>query len=280
VGVIGLGGVGSLLVEYLARLGIGHLIIVDDDRVALSNLSRVVGATHWDARSPFSRDTMPRLVRTWAQAHAARKVDVARRVARAANPKCRVETYFADFARADICERFLGCDFLFLAADSMRARLVFNAIVSQYFIPGIQVGSKIVPGDKSGELADVFSVDRWVLPRANCLWCSGLISSQQLALEAKTPHERAEQEYGTRQPNPSVITVNAVGAAQAVNDFLMSYLGLFESGVIPSPRRFRHLSRDVIQETYPPDSECTECSVQSGSRYGRGGAVRLPALGV
>ncbi len=33
VAVVGLGGIGSLLVEYLSRLGVGHFTLVDDDTV-------------------------------------------------------------------------------------------------------------------------------------------------------------------------------------------------------------------------------------------------------
>jgi molybdopterin/thiamine biosynthesis adenylyltransferase len=40
--VIGLGGLGAPLVQYLAAAGIGELGIVDDDRVSLSNLQRQV----------------------------------------------------------------------------------------------------------------------------------------------------------------------------------------------------------------------------------------------
>jgi hypothetical protein len=35
VAVVGLGGVGSILVEFLARLGVGHLVLIDDDPVDL-----------------------------------------------------------------------------------------------------------------------------------------------------------------------------------------------------------------------------------------------------
>src|SRR5581483_3442016 len=40
--VIGAGGLGSPLIQYLAAAGIGTLGIVDDDAVALSNLQRQV----------------------------------------------------------------------------------------------------------------------------------------------------------------------------------------------------------------------------------------------
>ena len=40
VGIAGLGGLGSNIAIHLARLGIGHLVLVDFDRVDLSNLNR------------------------------------------------------------------------------------------------------------------------------------------------------------------------------------------------------------------------------------------------
>ncbi len=45
VAVFGLGGVGGYALEALARSGIGHLTVVDDDKVAPSNLNRQILAT-------------------------------------------------------------------------------------------------------------------------------------------------------------------------------------------------------------------------------------------
>jgi hypothetical protein len=41
VGIIGLGGVGSLIAEYLGRLGVGRFVLIDPQRVEVSNLSRI-----------------------------------------------------------------------------------------------------------------------------------------------------------------------------------------------------------------------------------------------
>lgn len=44
--LFGLGGVGGYTAEALARAGVGHLDIVDDDTVSLTNLNRQILATH------------------------------------------------------------------------------------------------------------------------------------------------------------------------------------------------------------------------------------------
>src|SRR4029077_15707231 len=92
-------------------------------------------------------------------------------------------------------------------------------------IPGAQLGSKIRP-DSTGGLAEVMSANRPLRPGRGCLWCNQLIDPTQLAREAKSDAERKAQAYGVEEPNPSVITLNAVAAAHAVNDFLLDYLAL------------------------------------------------------
>ena len=46
VAVYGLGGVGSYVVEALARAGIGHLVIIDYDKFDETNINRQIGALH------------------------------------------------------------------------------------------------------------------------------------------------------------------------------------------------------------------------------------------
>ena len=46
VAVFGIGGVGSFVVEGLVRAGVENFILVDDDKVCLTNLNRQIIATH------------------------------------------------------------------------------------------------------------------------------------------------------------------------------------------------------------------------------------------
>jgi hypothetical protein len=254
VAVIGLGGIGSLVCEYLARLGVGEILAIDPDQLEISNLSRVVGATRDDALAQLT------------------KVEVAcRHAAEASNTA--VAPMVADVAIESVALKLRGCDYIFLAADSMRARLVFNALVHQYLIPGVQLGAKVRAGP-DGQLLDVMSAIRPVRPGEGCLWCNQLIDPHQLALEAKSDEERRAQAYGVEEPNPSVITLNAVAAAHAVNDFLFYVLGISQT-VKPLTYRHHHFLDDTAKHVIPrKDETCRECG--RDGRYGRGDTVSLP----
>ena len=52
VAVFGIGGVGSFVVEGLVRAGLGNFILVDDDKVCLTNLNRQIIATRKTVGKP------------------------------------------------------------------------------------------------------------------------------------------------------------------------------------------------------------------------------------
>ena len=79
VAVFGIGGVGGYTVEALARSGVGHFVLVDDDKVCLTNINRQIIAT----RSSVGKY----------------KVDVMKERILDINPKAEVETY------ASICRK-------------------------------------------------------------------------------------------------------------------------------------------------------------------------------
>lgn len=258
VGVIGAGGGGSLVLQMLARLGVGHLIAVDSDRVDTTNLPRIVGARQRDV----------------GQA----KVEVAKRVAREANPKVRFEAIKGSVVDAAVAHRLTDVDFLFLATDTMQSRLIFNALVHQYLIPGIQIGAKVIVEPKTGNVEDVFTVSRLVLPSSGCLQCNGLISSAQLQQEALSSEERRRQRYITDDevPDPSVITLNALSASQATNDFLLIMTGLLQPTASAEYIQMHPCERVTERVNVRSEPTCRTCSGSPGSRYARGDRARLP----
>ena len=255
VAVIGLGGIGSLVTEYLARLGVGNLVLIDPEQIDESNLSRVVGATGVDVEI------------------CQLKTQIAVRHAREMAIHTNLQPIAGDVSRDSVAQLLRDCDFIFLAADSMRARLVVNALAHQYLIPTIQMGTKIRSG-KSGNIDDAMCAVRHVRPGTGCLWCNGLVDPTQLAIEAKSDTERKEQAYGVQEPNPSVITLNAVAAAHAVNDFLFDFLGLRTNDTEAAYQHF-HFHSGKAQRVIPRrDPECRECVL----RLAMGDAVELPVV--
>jgi len=280
VGVIGLGGIGSLVTEYLSRLGVGSLVLIDPERLDPTNVPRVVGSTPRDAASLLARGAPTSWLHRGAKRLARWKVDIAAREARRAHPEIEIEKHAKSVVEADVAQALAACDYLFLAADSMQARLVFNALVQQFLIPGVQLGVKVSVDSKTGRVGHVFSVARPVLPGQGCLWCNGLITPGGLQHEALSPEERRAQRYVEEEdlPAPSVIALNALAAAHGVNDYLFRLTGLREPGasedyVYLEPRR-GNLRLDMPRQ----DAECSECSSSMASRFARGDARPLPVV--
>jgi ThiF family len=247
VGIIGLGGAGSLIAEYLGRLGVGEFILADPERAEISNLPRLTAATRLDAMAWLTGDNMPLWVRRIATRFARPKVTLARRNILSANPNASVEAIFGNFLEVEIARKFADCDYLFLAADTTRARLLFNALVHQFLLPGVQVGAKVRVDPLTGEVLDVYSVVRPVTSETGCSLCNNLINAAKLQEESISEADRKQQQY-INEPNiraPSVITLNATAVSHAVNDFLFYVTGLRDPA---APSRVR-----AIPAALPPN---------------------------
>lgn len=96
--VIGVGGVGSWVVEALARSGVGELTLVDLDEVCVSNVNRQVPALDGEIGKP--------------------KVEVLARRIEAINPECMVHARM-EFFTATTAEDILGTkyDYVFDGID-------------------------------------------------------------------------------------------------------------------------------------------------------------------
>jgi hypothetical protein len=258
---------------------VGHIVGIDFDRVQLSNLPRIVGATRWDAmawlagrRSKWLQELGRRISR--------HKVHIARRVARCANPDIRFDALVGNILDEPIARLLTDVDFLFLASDSIQSRLVFNALVHQYLIPGVQIGAKVSVDKKAGTVEDVFVATRPVLPyaRAGCLNCHELIPAARLQEEALSENERRAQSYVESEDvaDPSVITLNVLSAAQGVNDMLMMFTGLYHEGV-KLQHQINFVRERLLTEVEPmADEFCLDCSDTVQSIRARGDRVRLP----
>lgn len=253
VGVIGVGGGGSMLVEQLAHLGVGEIVGVDNDVVKEHNLSRIVGATPRDARRQV------------------KKVEVARRLCKRIDPAVQFVAIDGDVADLHVAGKLVDLDFLFLATDTITSRLVFNAVVHRYLIPGIQIGAKVELRPDSTAIEEIYAAVRPVYPDRGCLQCAGLIDPMRLQTEAATAEERQAQNYlGTPQVvDPSVISLNGIAASHAVNTMLFSAVGLADAALLDH-RLFFPRDGSTMTIDPPKDEDCAWCSRTADSAYGAG----------
>ncbi|MCW3038783.1 MAG: UBA/ThiF-type binding protein [Solirubrobacterales bacterium] len=275
IAVIGCGGAGLLAVEYLARLGVGHLLLVDPDVVDETNLPRLTGARRLDALPWLRRDGRPGWLQDLGVRMATPKVRLARRVARRASSVTTVTTIQADVTEREVAQALTECDFIVLAADTADARHLVNAVVQQYLVPAVQVGVKATV-DETGALTDAFATARPIGPGHGCLWCQGLVTSATLAAQLQPQERRAAAHYGTGDAAPAVITLNAIAVGVATSYVMLALAGRLEDGDHPA-FRFHPQAPKPKLSVPRRDRSCPQCSdTEPQSRLGRGDAMDLP----
>lgn len=270
VTVVGAGGVGMLVIQWLVMLGVGQLVVVDPGRVKEENRARLPGATKSDARGGERRPRGPEWLLRTARLVGTPKVRLAARVARAAAMGTKVITVRASVSDPVALAHLKDSDLIVLAADSDSARYAVNLVAHQYLVPAVQAGSRVQLRD-DGSIEDVFAVVRPVLPEGGCLRCAGLYSAMGVAYETHAGIEGRRHDYGTGEPAPSVAAVNAVAASHAAV-FVQFYLtGLRRAST--ADNLFFHLMDDISAVGKSlREANCPTC--------GRAGVVGLGDLEV
>jgi len=137
VAIFGIGGVGSYVVEGLARAGIGNFILVDNDEVCLSNLNRQIIATH----------------KTIGKS----KVEVAKERILEINPKANIEIH-QEFFMPDTKELLdNSVSYIVDAIDTVTAKIELVLRANKFNIPIISsmgTGNKLDP--TKFEIADIY----------------------------------------------------------------------------------------------------------------------------
>lgn len=137
VAIFGIGGVGSFVVEGLARAGVYNFILVDNDKVSLTNLNRQLIATTKTIERP--------------------KVDVAKERILDINPNANVETYqeFYTSDRKEILDK--NIDYIIDAVDTVTAKIALVERANELNIPIIScmgTGNKLNP--TMFEVSDIY----------------------------------------------------------------------------------------------------------------------------
>lgn len=237
VGIVGLGGTGSIVAQQLAHLGVGAFTLIDADTLEPTNLNRVAGATPQDI--------------------GALKVEIAARYIRQLQSPANVTVVRDDVMRAAIAKQLRDVDIIFGCTDSHGSRAVLQQVAYQYLIPCIDVGTTIVAA--GGVVTHIYGRVQMLSPGHACLTCGGLLDANEVRRDMMTAFERQADPYiqGAREPAPAVMSINGMASSLAVTMMLSVATGV--------PMKGRHVLLNAMSPTIrsvrpTPHPSCFICS--------------------
>ncbi|ESX29216.1 MULTISPECIES: ThiF family adenylyltransferase [unclassified Mesorhizobium] len=265
IGVVGAGGTGSPLIQQLGRMGVGYLAVFDPDTVEESNLNRLYGATHADARD--SR----------------RKVDVARREVERMGLGTQVATFDTWIGTPECRDALKSMDLIFGCTDDHDGRALLSRLAYYYLIPVVDLGLALRVSERHGE--NILEADGRVTvlePGASCLVCRRIVNpaiAAEEALKRADPEEyerRKSEAYvrGEGNPAPAVVSFTTSVATMAIEEMIQRFQRFRgSSGMIANRvRKFGQV------EDFRPGAASEPCRVCANDRIHGVGDVK-PFLG-
>lgn len=209
VAVIGCSGTGSPLIEMLARLGVGELVLVDPDVVEAKNLNRIYNTTAEDAHQQRYKANV--------LAAAVTRMELGTRVVPIAN----------SLFDPQVVRRVAQCDVVFGCMDSVDGRALLNRLATFYVLPYIDVGVRLIADGQQG-ISQICGSVHYLQPGSSSLFTRGVYTSEQLRAagmyraDPDAYRDQLQQGYiqGVAEERPAVISVNSFYASLAVNEFL------------------------------------------------------------
>ncbi len=252
VGIVGLGGTGTVVLQQLAHLGVRKFLLVDPDIVDETNLNRLIGARSKDISKS--------------------KVSIAAAWAKRIEPSAEIESKKESVLLERSARPLVDTDFVFCCTDSEGSRAVLNQLAYQYLVPVIDMG--VVIAAQKGHVANIAGRTQMLAPGLPCLTCANLLDAEQVRRDLLTDFERQADPYilGDHEPAPAVISLNSTIASLATTMFLNATIGM--------PGNARFLNYDAITGTVrpatcTPHASCIVCSPRGA--LARGDEWPLPA---
>ena len=243
VGVVGLGGTGSVVAAQLAHLGIGRLVFIDGDLVEASNVSRIFGAGVEDVGRG--------------------KVAVAARYASGVGLGSEVVAHTGHLGDTVGLSMLEACDVVFSCVDRHTPRALLNRLSYAFLVPLIDMGSAFRVGPTG---AIVGSAGRVVVvgPGRPCLGCWGHLDPRRLRIEALPADERAREIadgyiQGADVAQPSVVAFNTLVAGAGVVELLRLVTTFAGSDDPPQRLSFDFASGAVRRNRLAPGAACRVC---------------------
>lgn len=251
IGVIGLGGNGSAVVNVLKFFPF-KWTLVDSDTLELHNSNRFFGFNQGD--------------------EGRYKVDVLKRELKRFDPSTEVMTVRSRFPSEEANKALKNCDVLIVAPDNNAVRYSAAQFAMQYLKPLIELGSGITM--KDGHVTAIGNQVRFQLPTANshCIVCSGLDVKRLESEELIEYKKRIGYVNGSDDSPGSVVTINNVAASLAAH-LLIEYFGQYVSRD-SAPTHIAYDEKSLVLADlsciYKKNPECTICGRNNDSIFGKG----------
>jgi molybdopterin/thiamine biosynthesis adenylyltransferase len=208
VAIVGAGGIGSHVIQQLALLGVGKIVVIDHEQISTTNKNRYIGATN--------EDPVP----------GTDKVNVARRLVQSIDPTTAVEAICDNLLSGSAFGAVRRSSHIFGCVDADGPRFVLNDIATAYGIPLIDSATDVSDGRFGGRI-----VTNW--DGKGCLFCLDELDQNAVQIFLENSEERLNREaiYGIPnealdQTGPSVVSVNGAVASLAVTEFMLGCTGM------------------------------------------------------
>ncbi len=238
VAVVGVGGLGSHVVQQLALLGVGSIALIDNEELDVTNRNRYVGAC-WEDPIPGTA-----------------KVAIASRLVKFIDPSIVTSLTHATVLSAAAFDVLRKASHIFGCVDDDGPRFVLNDIATAYAKPFVDLASDVTDGSYGGRVFVNWLGD-------GCLYCAGEMDQTAVQRFLETDSERLNrlQVYGVDRSHlggagPSVVSINGVVASLAITEFMSAC-----AGILPAKKFINYngsLSRVFVRDVKARES-CPYC---------------------
>jgi len=243
VAVVGAGGLGAFAVLELAYLGVGKIVIVDGDRLEVSNRNREVGA--WESH----QEGTP-------------KVELLRELVAMIDSSIEVVAVPESFQSPEGRKALEQVDVVMGCMDRDGARLELNEFCCELGLPLIDMASDTFI-DRNGVL---FGGRVCVVtPETGCLSCQRVLDQREIRLDLASDEQRADVKaiYGVSQDaltrsGPSVISINGVVSSLGVIELMALITGIRE----PFAQLDYHGHEAFIRKVVDRENNCYYCALR------------------
>ena len=277
VTIVGLGGVGSIIVEGLCRLGVKTLVLVDYDKLEITNLNRFQGGKYSDIGEY--------------------KVDICKKNMLQAFPGIEISACHLDLFTNEAVKSIKTSDCIIGCLDNAESRYFINRLSLQFLIPYIDAG--VLIKNDVNNVTGLLSRVAIVIPgHTRCLNCS----------EIKYYDEKKAREYfldlGTRESltrsgyienfneikSPAVYPLNLNVSSYILFEFLNLFTG-YKPIYWNIVNDYLNMNQKTIalntMDNYEPyNNSCMTCELYKATGdheklnyfYGRNKKIKLPDI--